>query len=70
MTTTSEERPEPATSTLAFFVVVIGVLCYLAAGIAYASSASRDVVGMTNGAHVVGIGMQILGWPLFLLTQG
>jgi uncharacterized membrane protein YhiD involved in acid resistance len=50
-------------------VALVGGVAYLAAGVAYASSESVDIAGLTGAAYYIAWAMQVLAWPLLLWTH-
>ena len=64
------ETPEVSVRGLLLTVVVlVGGVAYLAAGVAYASSESVDIAGLTGAAYYIAWAMQVLAWPLLLWTH-
>lgn len=68
--TTNDDRTEPMTQRVVGLLVVLALAgAYLAMGVDYARSASLEIAGLSGFSHAIALVMQVLGWPLMLMTH-
>lgn len=69
--TSNDEHTEPMTTrgVIGLLVVLVLVGAYVAVGVDYARSASLEIAGLSGFSHALALLMQVLGWPLMLMTH-